>query len=157
SKFYKLKTPPADLAYREANAEIVNIPVYDLAASAGPGSFVDQHQNPSWIEPFSKKFLASLRAHSNELAILFAGGDSMEPTIKDGALLIVDMSANALNLRSDGIYVIWHDETLKVKRLQFATGYIKAKSDNPLYDDVTIKNDHHFAIQGRVIWYGQNS
>ena len=83
--------------------------------------------------------------------------DSMYPTLKDGSMIMVNRNFNNL---SDGVYVMRHDNTLLVKRLQMLPGgIIKVKSDNNQYDPWEINKSQidgtDLELIGRVVWTGQ--
>ena len=82
---------------------------------------------------FDDMFLRrQLGIQSENLATAEATGDSMEPTIRDGDLLLID-TANA-EIRDGRIYVINIDGFLSVKRLQVQFGgKIALVSDNTRY------------------------
>ncbi|UZA29802.1 hypothetical protein LP097_13010 [Moraxella bovis] len=97
------------------DSDYKDIPVYDLAASAGTGRLVvDEHitnylKFPNWW--FDERGL-----QHNSIAGLYTKGDSMEPTIPDNSLLLIDQSKTYL---SDGkVYVIRADDELYVKRVK---------------------------------------
>ena len=111
--------------------EFALVPVYDVEASAGPGSVVD-HETPSHQIAFRRDWLRSEGLHARTLAALTARGDSMSPTIAPGALLLID-TAQA-QPRREGVYVLQADGHLRVKRISpRADGALLLTSDNPLY------------------------
>ena len=84
-------------------------------------------------------------------------GDSIYPTLKNGAMIMVNRSLNGLR---DGIYVMRHDHNLLVKRLQLLPdGIIKVKSDNNMYEPWEINKKHlngtDIELIGRAVWSGQ--
>ena len=134
------------------DAEIVTVPVYDLAASAGPGSIVGE-ETPTDYQPFKLDDLRHLtRATSDKLAILEVAGDSMEPTLRPRDRVLIDRSVN--RLRGDGIYVILVDDTLLIKRLSpdVSTGEIVIQSDNARYETQRITGSDRLRTIGQVVW-----
>ncbi|MNH33932.1 Peptidase S24-like protein [compost metagenome] len=98
----------------------------------------------------------------------------MEPTIQDGAPILVEVFAyeddygNVRYLHSgntprdvvkrDGIYVVRLDDKLLVKRLQLdMLGGLLVKSDNQTYDTLHIPAGQieEIAVIGRVVWTGR--
>lgn len=62
---------------------------------------------------------------------MLVDGDSMQPTLKNGSMIMVNRDVDNL---SDGVYVMRHDNNLLVKRLQMLPGgIIRVKSDNTMY------------------------
>lgn len=130
------------------------IPFYDVEASAGHGSLVDQEQQISQMA-FRKDWLKQKGLQANKCALIKAKGDSMEPTIHDGDLLLVDVSIDSI--KDDSIYIIQADHHLSVKRIQQDfDGALVVISDNPRYEKRIINPEQakEVKIAGRVRWYG---
>jgi phage repressor protein C with HTH and peptisase S24 domain len=144
-----------DLISKESSDNLVHIPYLDLKAAAGNGIDVQQEKvfslvafNKQWM----KQHISSLPGH---LSAINAEGDSMEPTIKNGDLILVD---HYKNTPQDGLYVIRLGESLVVKRTQCLPNYkMEVLSDNPVYKPYIIdfKSDQDVAIIGKVVWYGR--
>lgn len=137
--------------------QFVLVPRYDIQASAGPGAFTDEEQIVDWLA-FSREWVRStLRVDPKWLVLLSALGDSMEPTIRAGDLLLVDRSVE--RFRDDAIYVIQIAGQLMVKRIQrFFDGAVVVKSDNSsAYVQQTLTKDEAEAahVAGRVRWIGR--
>ena len=136
------------------------IPFYQQEASAGPGVFAD---DTSRAEQMLALPAALINKHSRTAACsLFAiqaKGDSMEPTIRDGSLLVVERTSPALSPH-EGIHVLGRGDLLLVKRIQPRDpGLIRLRSDNSNYEpeDVRLDDPHqNLRILGRVIWIGHS-
>ncbi|WP_333873106.1 S24 family peptidase [Methylobacter sp.] len=134
--------------------QLALVPFYDVEASAGHGSLVDQEQQISQMA-FRKDWLKQKGLQSNKCALIKAKGDSMEPTIYDGDLLLVDVSIDSI--KDDSIYIIQADHHLSVKRIQQDfDGSLIVISDNPRYEKRIISSVQakEVKIAGRVRWYG---
>ena len=131
----------------------VQIPRYDVQASAGSGSEVHDEQMIG-LMAFDEMFLRrQLGVRTEGLATIEATGDSMEPTIRDGDLLLIDTEAN--DLRDGRIYVLNVHGLLAVKRLQVQMdGSIAVSSDNPRYPTQIINPSERdpLSIVGRVVY-----
>jgi len=94
-------------------------------------------------------------AKDEDLAVLFADGDSMEPTLRDGDTMLIDRSQ--VNIRRPGIYVIGFEGTLNVKRVSVneLEGTIRISSDNPAYSSYDATLEDNFQVAGRVVWIGR--
>lgn len=115
---------------------IVELPKYNIAASAGGGTFVDMDTTVEYM-PFSYNFLKRNRLSHASLYILEARGDSMEGLIHDGAELLVKEIREMPEKPFDGTYVISLDNQLKVKNLEYSLtrdGY-RILSENELYPE----------------------
>lgn len=134
----------------------VMIPRYDVQASAGPGMFADQEQVIDYMA-FQRGWVRRvLRANPDDLVLISAEGDSMEPAVRSGDLLLVDTAVTAF--RDDAIYVVVLAGKLLVKRVQsFFDGAVTIKSDNAAYVEQTIASEEVDQIQvaGRVRWIGR--
>jgi len=139
----------------DSDGTFVRIPRYSATLAAGAGSWNDGRRRLDDV-PFTGAFLRKRlsRTSATGLAVLEARGDSMEPGIKDGALLLVDESDQRL---FDGISAFVLAGDARVKRFRrLATG-IQLISDNPAYPSEMINSDDMASLQiiGRVLWVGQ--
>lgn len=135
--------------------EFALVTVYDVRASAGHGAAIDQ-ERPLADIAFRRDWLFQEGLSTRGLAAVTADGDSMEPTIKDGSLLLLDTQQR--ELAGNRIYILRMDGHLYAKRLQRLTdGSIRVSSDNPAYaDEVVDKEDAgQLDIIGRVVWVGR--
>lgn len=132
----------------------VNIDVIDVAACCGNG-----------MENFSENRIGNLTIPLPEfkeitnispenVKLIRASGDSMEPTINDGDRLWVDISNNYYS--SDGIYLIRIASSIAVKRIQIGPDGLTIKSDNVRYGDFPLP-ESGCQILGKVIyiWNGR--
>jgi transcriptional regulator with XRE-family HTH domain len=135
----------------------VNLPFYEVRASAGDGALVEAEEQTHLIS-FEPEWLdKEIGVNPKEVFLMLVDGDSMYPTLKNGAMIMVNRNFNGL---SDGIYVMRHDHNLLVKRLQMLPGgIIKVKSDNDMYEPWEINKEHlngtDIELIGRVVWSGQ--
>jgi len=131
----------------------VPIPQYDISASAGMGAYVDGEPEVEMVMA-DKHWLADhLKVNPEEVSLIFARGDSMEPTINNGDVLLVSNKEQPIQ---EGIFVIRSDSLLQVKRIQRQTGrMLRITSDNPAYEPFTVNladENLDFKIIGKVIW-----
>ena len=87
-----------------------------------------------------------------DLKIFKASGDSMEETITDNDLLLIDISKT--DYKNGGIFLLTVDNDWYIKRLRLRiTGELDIISDNPHYSIETLKQDttHEIKVIGRVI------
>ena len=102
-----------------------------LKASAGSGVMNFEVMSDGFL--YVPKWLFKTPQKEDNLKIIEVVGDSMEPTIEDGAFVIIDITQKLI---SDGIYAILMGEEILIKRLQIKpNGNILIKSDNPKYED----------------------
>lgn len=133
------------------------IPLYDVHASAGHGTFVEG-ENIVDVLAFRRDWIAKeLMVSPKDLALIFVDGESMEPTLRPGDMILIVKQDNGPI--KDGVYAVRLEDTVLVKRLQRLPGErIEVSSDNPAYKPFSIelkKSHKDFTIIGRVIWAGR--
>lgn len=132
------------------------IPRLDVEASAGAGALAHSEEPIDFLA-FQESWLTARNINPRFARVLTAKGDSMEPTIRDGDMLLIDTSIN--NIKDNTIYVIVYGEILLVKRVHSRlNGTIQLISDNSLYpvEDVTAGELNQLQIAGRVMWFGRS-
>lgn len=116
----------------------VALPRYNIAASAGGGALAEHAQVVEYIA-FDVDFVRNrLRRDPKHLVLIEARGDSMEPTIRDGDILTVDVTPGQ-PLHNAQLYILRVNDNLLVKRLeQRVDGAVIVHSDNTRYSPETI-------------------
>jgi len=131
----------------------VLLPLLEARAAAGNHGGLRSDQLVDFIA-FSESFLKqTLRRSPQNLALLTASGDSMDPTIRDGDLLLVDTSAR--RIEGSRIYVLAIGGALMVKRIQLRLdGSVVVKSDNAVYEPEVLAADQTSTLNilGQVVW-----
>ncbi len=91
---------------------------------------------------------------SENLIGIQSEGDSMEPTIKKGAMLLIEKSD--ISGGKDAVYALrFPNGSISVKRLRnLYDGRVEVISDNPAYKILTAQLQT-LDIVGRVVWCGQ--
>ncbi len=134
------------------SGDLVFVPRLDIRASAGPGALVETEAADGEIA-FRRDLVRSLGVSSpGALRVLAADGDSMEPVIRPGDLLLVDTGID--HVVSEGIYVVLLEGAVLVKRLTIdPKGAIVLVSENPRMPAMTIPRDDRASIHiaGRVV------
>jgi len=131
------------------DSRMISVYQYDLKVSAGNGSYIE-HENPVAKFEFSEDWLRSQSLFNKTLSIVQVTGDSMEPTLFDGDLILIRH-----NEVDDGICVIRINDRILVKRVQhdFIDGSYQISSDNPHYKPSVVSKsfDGDFAVIGQVV------
>jgi len=134
----------------------VLVPEYDIGASAGYGSFMDTDPPTRRVAVDRLWLRRTIGVSPQSVSLIYAHGDSMEPTLLDGDSLLVCHEWEPIK---DGIHVLRCDGLLQVKRVQRQPGQVlRITSDNPAYEPYTVNlTDEclNFAILGRVVWAGK--
>lgn len=142
---------------KKSTPKYVELDFYDVEVSAGHGALIIQEEKDDSI-CFSNKFITKeLGLKPKNIFLMPVKGDSMVPTLKNQALVMVNQISE---FSGDGIYVFRFDGQLMVKRLQFTKRGLNVVSDNattyPSWElsRAELKNED-FEIIGEVVWSGQ--
>lgn len=152
--------PSPTLPARETVAKVQKL---DVRAAAGPGA-VNELANIEEELEFPEWMTAKLGVARSKLRLLRAHGDSMEPTIASGALLLVEEGKDIKppekrrrkpRLPPNDIFVFRLGEELRVKRVHGVEGGYIITSDNLAYDPEFIRRADRdgFRIIARVVWW----
>ncbi|ANE31925.1 DNA-binding protein [Campylobacter hyointestinalis] len=148
---------PLNAPNLKKSQDTINIPYFeDTYASAGSG-IINYDETPiimSFDINFLRVFL-KITGSLNNLHIINAKGDSMEPTISGGELLYINPYENEQGVISGCIYVINYDGDIFVKRVDKnpVTKSLTLISDNPKYEPIKIEvaDLTNCKIIGRVV------
>jgi len=141
--------------YEPAPVDAQLVPVYDVHASAGYGAINDQELVAHSLA-FPPDYLRKLTSSAaGSLAIISVKGESMEPTLLDDDIVLLD--ATKTNLSYDGLFVLQFNDALHVKRVGRSAkkNHVMIISDNrDLYPPLDMQIGDVQAI-GKVLWYGR--
>lgn len=142
-------TPP-----ESPGAPLAGVPELDVAAAAGGGAFNAEAavEKARWYLPE-----AMLRheggARPEDLRILRVQGDSMEPQLREGDRLLVDVARRTPG--TGEMAVLWDGTGLVVKRVEIVSGEdpprLRLLSANPDYPAYTCLADEAHVV-GKVMW-----
>ena len=148
------RTPPRSF---DLNDESGYTGVLQLTARGSTGEGDDNpHVEIRGVMAFKSAWLRANNLNQKSLDVIYANGHSMEPTINDGDVLLVDESRVE---PKDGQIFAMQSESKGtiVKRLVKSDfdGWI-IRSDNPAYRDETLRDGeiNEVRIIGRVVWRG---
>lgn len=117
---------------------------------------VQNYEDDAFVEqiqvsrPWFQENISKIREQGYEL--ITASGDSMEPTFRNGDLIVVDRQDR--DLKRDGVFCVLVDGDLYVKRVQRIPGAVLFISDNSLYRpfEIPIKEvEFRLQVLGRVV------
>ncbi len=131
--------------------DTIEIDKLSLKASDGTGIENFEVDTVGRIKLSSSVFRT--KPNPKNLKVIEVIGDSMEPTLQEGDLIVIDTSYSHT---VDGIYAININNEVFIKRLQFnLNGTIEIISDNPRYKtqiyNPNENNQIHFNVIGRKI------
>jgi len=90
------------------------------------------------------------------LALINVKGDSMEPTLSNEDLILVDL--RTFKVEDNAVYVLLFNGVLLVKRIQRKLdGSVIVASDNKIYEPEMVSGDmlETLNVVGRVVWCGR--
>ncbi len=116
------------------------IPLFERI-SAGLGSYTDND-----IEDYI--MLPGIDNRNQNIFAVNVVGDSMEPTIKNGSIIICKKNTEIKNGEIGAFFV---DDEAFVKRLKVSKNHVALVSDNPNYSPIYIGPEENFNAVGKVI------
>jgi phage repressor protein C with HTH and peptisase S24 domain len=119
------------------------VPLLDQRLSAGTGAALPEADEVRALIPVP----GYLRQYGENIAALTVDGDSMEPTLRRGDMVVCD----SLGWSGEGIYAVRMGGSEFVKRITKRPGKVVVLSDNPKYPpQEEPEGSEDFAIIGRV-------
>lgn len=106
---------------------------------------------------FSKRWLAQNGISAGDSVLINVRGDSMEPSLYDGDLVMIDLRKT--HLRSGHIYTLRDGDALRIKRVEVIPGTaLILRSDNPKHPPDYRAGEAMNAISenvlGQIVWSG---
>lgn len=132
------------------------VPRLDVHASAGNGALAWSEEPVDFLA-FQESWLRARNIHPKYARVLTTKGVSMEPTIHDGDVLLVDTSID--RLRDNSIYIVVYDGFVLVKRVHGRVdGSVMLISDNERYPPEIVPSHEvpNIHVAGRVMWFGRS-
>lgn len=147
---------PAHGDFAHEGEEFAMIDRYDLSVSAGTGLVAIEGADKDRLA-FSRSWLLRNGINSDLAVLVRVKGDSMSPTITDGALVLIHLYEKALT--REGVYAFNRDGASFIKRLVPAVApnsdrptAIVILADNPAYPPETLVGSqmNELRVIGRV-------
>lgn len=139
-----------------SSEDYVKISSILVAASAGGGATILEEREG---EPyyFRRSWVRDrLSASPEALRMIFVQGDSMEPTLCNGDMILVDITKKTPS--PPGIFVLFDGLGLVAKRIEFMSHSrppsLRILSDNPQYLPYE-RAIEETSIVGRVVWFAR--
>lgn len=133
----------------------IKVPRFEVKASAGGGAIIHSEQIVDHLYFKTEWVKNVLGIPRDYLALISVQGDSMEPTLSNGDLILIDTSTS--RVEDGAIYVVQYEDALLVKRLQKKyDGSVVIRSDNTHYEPEILHGEeaNNLKIVGRVVWAG---
>lgn len=149
--------------------DLVLIPRLDVEVAAGGGQVVDVVASIAEL-PFPREFVERMAPRGADLQCLQVRGDSMWPTIQDGAMIVIDLKQRELPKwqpvsrkaprrpqKKDPIYVFNQSGQVRLKRLRdLGENFVAVISDNAEAHPPEIVRqgrDGGLKIIGKAVWW----
>lgn len=134
----------------QALSEYEFVPMVEASASAGNGSMEDSGAILQELA-FRRDWLVTKTTHLKSLRVWRVKGDSMEPVISEGSVVLIDEADTTP--QKGRVYVARMDGEQFIKEF----GGKDAGSDywisaNPVYKPIQIQAHQDYAVIGRVLW-----
>lgn len=147
----------------DREAEYAHIPVHDAMLAAGAGAFNGAEEVVDFLA-FRRDWLRRLGLDPSRAVIARATGDSMQPCVWHGDLVLIDRSRidPPMHSRPDRgrrapVFALLDEGAAKIKRVQWIEpGLAVLLSDNPDYAP-TFARAENLSIIGKVVWWGHTS
>lgn len=135
----------------------VQIPALEPPAKAGRGKVVETVL--ATVEPYQFRrswILDQLQVDPEALRVMRIEGDSMQPTLQEGDLVLVNTGRRQPS--PPGIFILFDGMALVAKRLELTSDgsqpRVRVRSDNPAYETYE-RPLEAISIVGRVRWFGR--
>ena len=151
------KTSP--LRIEQTVSDYVAIPLYNGVCAAAGGGAVIEHERPDDVLMFKDSWVRhELGARPQDLYLIRVSGDSMEPTLRAGDVVLVNRQATRPD--REGVYILRLNGMLVVKRLQaMPAGIVRVISDNAAFTSFDVTRAEldgtDITVIGRVVWVGR--
>jgi len=138
--------------YKYKEEDFVLVPLMSGRISAGGGLIPD---NTIQVQLAFRQDWIKRHGDPKRMSLIRVSGDSMEPTLFSGDIVLVDHNRNYIDPQG-GIYAIVIDDMVMIKRLQpdHISKKILVISDNNKYRAIEANSDE-LIIQGKIIWFGR--
>jgi phage repressor protein C with HTH and peptisase S24 domain len=145
---------PSALDALAEKMDLAVVPELELGYSMGPGAIFDQYEQKG-VVPFQRAWLRTMmRGAIADLFVARGEGDSMQPTILDGDIVLIDTAQRDIR-QQDRIWAVSYGELGMIKRVRRSPGgSYQLLSDNPAVPPIACA-DEEMHVVGRVIWIGR--
>jgi phage repressor protein C with HTH and peptisase S24 domain len=147
---------PADDKQARRIDGFILVPLFNVAASAGGGVLVPEEEVIDRLAFKEEWIKQDHGVNPSDLALITTIGDSMEPTLRAGDMILLDKSVETV--KDEAVYAFLVDGMLLIKRVRWeADGGLSLLSDNSLYSPVVISKERkpEPRVVGRLIWAGR--
>ncbi|MFU2210496.1 LexA family transcriptional regulator [Solidesulfovibrio sp. C21] len=143
-----LKSRLRDIRAREMHQlHYTEVPLREATGSMGGGSTETGDRTLTYLS-FRTEWIRS-KGNPEYMTVIRAFGDSMDPTIADGSVVLIDEGRR--QFVKNKIYYLRYNGQMYIKRLVERDGQLAIASDNDL-NMLLVSDADDFEIIGRCIW-----
>jgi phage repressor protein C with HTH and peptisase S24 domain len=135
----------------EISSEFSYIRRVNLKVAAGGGAFMEE-EGIEKKYAFRTEWLKTIVGHTNNCALVMVTGDSMEPLLSSGDMVLLDLGFPSI--KEGGIYAFEWEGCFFIKRLKPFGQEVLIWGDNPGYKMQTATLSD-VRIMGRAVWAGK--
>ncbi len=134
--------------------DLAVLPELELGYSMGGGAVFDQYEHRG-VVPFQRSWLRTMmRGSFDDLFVARGEGDSMQPTLLDGDIVLIDTAQRDIR-QQDRIWAVSYGDLGMIKRVRrLPGGSYQLLSDNLAVPPVEC-TDGEMHVVGRVVWIGR--
>ena len=142
-----------DLFPMEDGGNFDLVPMAETHISAGEGTDMLSERREE-LYAFRKEWIRSITSNKADLVLIRVRGTSMEPTIRDKDVVMIDTEQKYIYERY--IYAIGQGNMITIRRLEFTpSGRIRMVSDNRAeFEPFEVKTEE-LRIIGQVVWFAR--
>ena len=139
--------------FNNAEEEFMQIPKVRARLCAGGGSFEVGSEIEGYYS-FRNDWL-SRKGNADKMVLMDIFGNSMEPELKEGDVVLIDESQK--DVLAGSIYAVGIDDTIMVKRLEKRPKGLALLSDNTKNETIYMEGEdlNRVRIIGKVVWVGR--
>lgn len=145
-------------------ADFAQVPLHEAALAAGSGAENGTERVVDYLA-FRRDWLRKIGVAPSNAVLARAWGDSMQPCIWDGDMVLIDRARAEVPVRMPGsatrsrspIYAVLDEGRARLKRIERPEdGQVILLSDNPDYPPEFAKIES-LSIIGKVLWWGHTN
>ena len=126
------------------------VPMVEAELSAGGGSLLASERIRDYYA-FRKPFIRNIATSAKNLVLMRVSGDSMDPEIRNGATVMIDLGRK--RIKNNCIFALGIQDTIIIKELELLPGgsvriISKNRNEYPAYE----ADANDLRIIGQVVW-----
>lgn len=149
------EAPPRIEKAPQPDVDMIFVPLVEACLSAGSGS-LETSADSERRYAFRSDFLHR-KGNPDAMVLMRVSGDSMEPEIKNGDVVLLDQSKQ--RILAGRFYAVGFEDAIYIKQIDMLPGKVVLRSLNTTYPPVEldVREDlaTQFRVVGQVLWVGR--